>query len=206
MKETALFKRTFIAILGGVITLSLFAFMAKLIDNERPTQTYAIATPDLNLSFEPKPPEEKQRDTIIEPQQEPLQPPRRVESFEESETSETGVLPGVIEMPKVVNTTQDSRVVNDTSDALPIIQVSPQYPVSAAQEGKEGYVLLEFDISASGAVENIKVIQARPKRIFDRAAINALKKWKYKPKMEEGRVTPQTKQQVRLDFKLDQQI
>ncbi|WP_428611331.1 energy transducer TonB [Shewanella sp.] len=109
-------------------------------------------------------------------------------------------------MPKVNPVSQETREVDNSSDALPIIQVSPQYPIPAAQEGKEGYVLLEFDISASGSVENIKVIQAKPKRIFNQAAIDALKKWKYKPRMEEGRVMAQTKQQVRLDFKLDQQI
>lgn len=206
MKQTALLKRTFIAVLGGVITLALFAFMAKLIDNQQPSAEYVIATPDLNFSFEEQPPEEKQHQTVIEPQQEPIQPPRNIKGFEKSETSETGLTPGAIDMPKVNPVSQETRGVDNSSDALPIIQVSPQYPIPAAQEGKEGYVLLEFDISASGSVENIKVIQAKPKRIFNQAAIDALKKWKYKPRMEEGRVMAQTRQQVRLDFKLDQQI
>ena len=206
MEQTALFKRTFIAVLGGAITLALFAFMAKLIDNQQPSAEYVIATPDLNLSFEEQPPQETQHQTVIQPQQDPIQPPRNIKGVEKSETSETGLTPGLIDMPKVIPVSQETRGVNDSSDALPIIQVSPQYPILAAQEGKEGYVLLEFDISASGSVENIKVIQAKPKRIFNQAAINALKKWKYKPRKEEGRVMAQAKQQVRLDFKLDQQI
>ena len=40
MKPTSLIKRTTIALFGAVITLSLFAFMAKLVDTEHPQQTY----------------------------------------------------------------------------------------------------------------------------------------------------------------------
>lgn len=70
---------------------------------------------------------------------------------------------------------------------LPIVKVAPQYPRRAAQKGIEGYVVVEFTVSKLGTVTNPKVIEANPPNIFNRAAISAAKKFKYKPKMEGGK-------------------
>lgn len=69
---------------------------------------------------------------------------------------------------------------------LPIVKVAPQYPRRAAQKGIEGYVVLEFTVSKLGTVIDPRVIEADPPNIFDRAAINAANKFKYKPKIENG--------------------
>jgi len=75
-------------------------------------------------------------------------------------------------------------------DALAIVRVLPRYPNRALSRGIEGWVLLEFTINALGqAIEPI-VIDAEPPGTFDRAAINAVKKWKYRPKTEDGRAVP----------------
>ncbi|GAA6135111.1 energy transducer TonB [Oceaniserpentilla sp. 4NH20-0058] len=71
-------------------------------------------------------------------------------------------------------------------DYLPIVKVAPQYPRRAASKGIEGYVVLEFSVSKLGTVVDPKVIEADPPNIFNRAAINAAKKFKYKPKIEDG--------------------
>jgi len=70
---------------------------------------------------------------------------------------------------------------------LPIVKVAPQYPRRAAQKGIEGYVVVEFTVSKLGTVTDPKVIEANPPNIFNRAAINAAKKFKYKPKVENGK-------------------
>jgi protein TonB len=49
-------------------------------------------------------------------------------------------------------------------------------------KGQEGWVLLEFDITEVGTVDNVKVIESEPRRVFDSSARRALLKWKYKPK------------------------
>ncbi|MDX1280702.1 energy transducer TonB [Shewanella colwelliana] len=203
MKPTSLIKRTTIALFGAVITLSLFAFMTKLIDTEHPQQTYAIAMPDIDLSFTPKETEVVEKVVEIKPHDPIVVPPIR-RSEPASENNGFNVIP--VEMPRLDTPSRNYNRGNDNSDAYPMIQVSPQYPVSAAQDGKEGYVVVGFDISRTGRVENIKIIQAKPKRIFNRAAIEAVKKWKYKPKFENGEAVHQPNQQVQLDFKIDQQI
>lgn len=69
---------------------------------------------------------------------------------------------------------------------LPIVKVAPVYPRRALTRGIEGYVLLEFTVSKTGAVMNPVVIEAKPEGIFDRAAQQAALKFKYKPKVVDG--------------------
>ena len=69
---------------------------------------------------------------------------------------------------------------------LPIVKVEPVYPRRAQQRGIEGYVLLEFVVTTSGAVRNPVVVEAKPPGIFDRSAINAALKFKYRPKIANG--------------------
>ena len=91
-----------------------------------------------------------------------------------------------------------------TGDATPIVRINPKYPTTAARDGIEGWVQLSFSISPTGEVIDPVVINAEPKRTFDREAIRAIKRWKYRPKVIEGVAQLQTGQTVQLDFKLQQ--
>ncbi len=84
-----------------------------------------------------------------------------------------------------------------------LVQIEPLYPRKASLEGLEGYVTLSFDVAADGSTQNIQVIDANPERVFNKAAIRALKKWKYRPATENGQVTASYRQQVTLEFKLE---
>ena len=66
---------------------------------------------------------------------------------------------------------------------LPIVKVLPIYPRRALSRGIEGYVIVEFCVTAQGTVRDPVVVQAEPSTIFDRAAMNAALKFKYKPKV-----------------------
>ncbi|MCP5179602.1 MAG: energy transducer TonB [Pseudomonadales bacterium] len=69
---------------------------------------------------------------------------------------------------------------------LPIVKVAPQYPRRAQTRGIEGYVILEFVVTKTGAVKDPVVVEAQPQGIFDNAAIQAALKFKYKPKVVDG--------------------
>jgi protein TonB len=88
-------------------------------------------------------------------------------------------------------------------DATPIVRIEPKYPIQAARDGKEGWVKLSFTINEIGGVEDVKVIEAQPKRVFDKEARRALRKWKYKPKVVDGKALKQPGLTVQLDFKMD---
>ena len=57
--------------------------------------------------------------------------------------------------------------------------VEPKYPEHAYKNGIEGWVWLEFDIDESGAVTDITIIDSNPEKTFDKAIINAVKRWHY---------------------------
>ena len=86
---------------------------------------------------------------------------------------------------------------------LPIVKVAPQYPRRAAQKGIEGYVVVEFTVSKLGTVKDVRVIEANPANIFNRAAISAAKKFKYKPKITDGVASDVTGVRNIIRFELD---
>ncbi len=88
------------------------------------------------------------------------------------------------------------------SDVVPIVRIRPQYPLRASERGIEGWVEVEFTISKTGTVKDPSVINSHPSSIFDRAALKAIKKWKYNPKIEDGEPVERPGVKVRLKFDL----
>ena len=88
-------------------------------------------------------------------------------------------------------------------DFLPIVKVAPQYPRRALQKGIEGHVTVEFTVTALGTVIDPKVIDANPPNVFNRAAMNAVKKFKYKPKIVDGKAQAVTGVRNIIRFELD---
>ena len=89
------------------------------------------------------------------------------------------------------------------SDVVPVVRVNPQYPIRAEERGIEGWVELEFTISEAGTVKDAKVTGAKPRGVFDRAALRAIKKWKYNPKLVDGVAVERPGVTVRLTFDLE---
>jgi protein TonB len=87
-------------------------------------------------------------------------------------------------------------------DIVPLVRVDPEYPARAKQQGIEGYVDIEFTISPAGTVQDPKVIAAQPTYVFDRAALQAVRRWRYNPKVENGVAVARSGVQVRLRFEL----
>ncbi len=86
--------------------------------------------------------------------------------------------------------------------AMPINRVEPRYPTRAQKRRIEGYVSLSFTIDKTGRPTDIQVVDAEPKRIFDREALRALSKWKYQPQIIDGKAVEQPGQTVTVEFKL----
>ncbi len=89
------------------------------------------------------------------------------------------------------------------ADVLPIVKVPPQYPRRATQRGIEGWVLVEFTITATGAVINPILIDADPPGIFNRSAMRTIVKWKYKPRILNGKAVARPGVQHLITFELE---
>jgi len=88
-------------------------------------------------------------------------------------------------------------------DTVPIGRVEPMYPSRAAQRRIEGWVVVEFSIGKQGTVENAKVVRSQPGTIFNRSALKAVSKWKYKPRVDNGLVVETHGHQTKITFKLN---
>jgi len=86
---------------------------------------------------------------------------------------------------------------------LPIVSVAPAYPRRMATRGVEGWVLLEFSVDQLGRVQNPQVIDAQPASGFSKAAIDAVLRYKYKPKVFDGKATWVHGVQTRMVFELE---
>lgn len=77
---------------------------------------------------------------------------------------------------------------------------SPDYPPEAMREGKQGSVEISFVVTSEGRVSDAVVV-ASTDRAFERAALNAVRRWRYEPRIEDGRPVD-WRTQVHITFKL----
>ena len=58
---------------------------------------------------------------------------------------------------------------------------APRYPPEALRSGTSGEVLVELTVGIDGSVTNARVVRATPARVFDREALNAVRRWRFEP-------------------------
>ncbi len=63
----------------------------------------------------------------------------------------------------------------------PIVRIEPPYPERCLNRGKEGNAMVEFDITAEGAVTNVRVISSSDRCFNHRSVIDAVSRWRYSP-------------------------
>jgi TonB family protein len=104
--------------------------------------------------------------------------------------------------PEVEAPRRATVVLPVVKEAKAVKQVDPEYPRDAMREGIEGTIDLRFTVTTEGKVTDIEVVTANPPETFDRAAIAALRRWRYDPRREDG-VAVDSRTRVRLEFKLE---
>ena len=68
------------------------------------------------------------------------------------------------------------------STALRVVSApAPRYPPEALRAGTAGEVLVEITVGTDGSVTSARVVRATPPRVFDREALNAVRRWKFEP-------------------------
>ena len=194
-------------LLGAAVTFGLFSFMAFLIASGDRAQE----DPQENIVVEvnttpPKSAAETRRRVPPPPPPPPKTPPKPQAPEPEANNNQGGIefnMPGVQLAGASTGLSAPGAGFGRDGEATPIVRIEPKYPIQAARDGKEGWVRLSFTINEIGGVEDVKVIEAQPKRIFDKEAKRALRKWKYKPKVVDGKPQKQPGLTVQLDFKMD---
>jgi protein TonB len=193
-------------LLGAAVTFGLFAFMAFLVStgDRRKDEAQDNIIVEVNTT-PPKSSTETRRRVPPPPPPPPKAPPKQQAPEPESSNNTDGLkfnMPSVQMSSASTGLSAPGAGMGRDGDATPIVRIEPKYPIQAARDGKEGYVILSFTINKIGGVEDVKVLEAKPKRVFDKEAKRALRKWKYKPKVVDGEPLRQTGLTVQLDFKM----
>ena len=80
----------------------------------------------------------------------------------------------------------------------PLFRVAPSYPRTESS----GFVEVQLLIGADGSVQGTVVLRAEPKGVFEKSAIEAVRQWKYRPKIVAGKAVPFACLQ-RIDFTME---
>ena len=177
--------RIFSAITGGVtVTASLFFVMQNLIANGE--EVVGSSTPGIVIDWIRI---ENETDIQVEtPAPTRIDKPKIPPTTQSIESTETDG--PVINVSLTPPTPSEKRPVFTglglgDGPLINIIKVSPQYPTIAASKGLEGTVTVQFDVTAQGIVVNAVIIESTS-RVFNKAAIAAAYRFKYKPRVVDG--------------------
>jgi len=75
-------------------------------------------------------------------------------------------------------------------ELVPIYRVQPKYPRSAQQSGREGFVIVELTVDDAGQVDNPIVVERNGPVSLERAALDAVKRFRYVPGFKDGKPAP----------------
>jgi protein TonB len=191
-------------VLGGLFTTSMFWLLWTMIgtafDVSDSAQAQRIEFSRMRRDTEVA----TKRDEKVERERPPPTPETPRMAF-----SAGGVENNVAQLTPVVDArgamSRMQMTAGSDRDVIPLVRINPDYPPRAQSRGLEGFVEVEFTITPAGTVANPRVVNAEPKNIFDDAALKAIARWRYNPKVENGVAVERVGIRVRLTFKLDDQ-
>ncbi|WP_251358084.1 TonB family protein [Kangiella sp. TOML190] len=170
-----------VSLIGLLITISLLVFMTSLIHTPQPKIAQPLEVTPTDDSVEPTQKPEKVTNSlkpaalVIEPAIEGLGVPV-TESYQMSNLNSVPVdLTNGDEFMSLAPLTFQQAAHSVDSGLVAIFQAQPQYPVDALSKGLEGWVKLAYDVDKTGRAVNIKVIAAKPRKVFDLAAKKSTK-------------------------------
>lgn len=76
------------------------------------------------------------------------------------------------------------------------------YPPAALEQGIEGFVTVRYDVDIAGQVVAAEVVDSVPAGVFDQAALDAVRSWRFNPPVTNGVKQPAQGLESTLTFKL----
>lgn len=96
----------------------------------------------------------------------------------------------------------DAKGANGYREVVPNATRQPNIPEIAWKNKINGWVLVAFTVNAKGFVENVRVLDAQPRGVFEENVIASVKHWVYSPADFGGRkVKAQLTQKIELYYK-----
>ncbi len=187
------------AVISTVVTLALFFLMQLLIESgakELPDDTKGRKIEMVKVERE----QDLQRKERVERPPEQVKPPE-LEMPQVNTNSATQTVFN-FDLPRGTQNVQGSGISTGDGEYLPIVKVNPIYPRRAQEQGIQGSVLVRYTVTTSGSVKDVEVVEAEPRGYFERAAVKAAEKYKYKPRVINGVAVEVPGVQTRIYFNL----
>tara|TARA_R110001592_G_scaffold363043_1_gene679711 strand:+ start:198295 stop:198903 length:609 start_codon:yes stop_codon:yes gene_type:complete len=173
------------AFFGLPVAAGLFFIMQYLIasadpkiDDEKRTKLADIHMPEREIDTNLK---EQKPDKVDDPEE----PPPDMDTPDLDMDMDVDVL-------NIAPTAQVDLAINSTGmstgdgEYLPIVKVAPIYPRRAQSRGISGYCIVEYTVTASGAIRDPVAVDCQPSGVFEKASVKASLKFKYKPRVVDG--------------------
>lgn len=93
------------------------------------------------------------------------------------------------------------RIARAPAGLVPLLRISPVYPRRALSRRIEGSVDLLVTLRPDGTVEGATVVRSEPPGVFDQAALDSVRQWKFKPKLVDGQPVASRGSQ-RIEFRM----
>ena len=189
-------------IFGALIAFAFFYILSLLVSdsNEAYTKSTKSTSFDFIRNKTESELEPKERIRPPKPEKKPLPSTPKINIAQQ--TSKPSLMAVKIDTPKI-NFSHDIKGdmltnanIGANMDVIPLVRIPPIYPQKALRMRKEGFVKMRFTVDTDGTVLDIEIIESEPARFFDDAAMRALKRWKFKPKMQDGKAVTQVGEQT----------
>lgn len=198
-------RYAFSIVVGIVVTMSLLFLMQVLIATGKQALTKprdraklefvrvkrneSLNTEDFTPEKPPKPPETP-----------PETPPQDMDNIDPTAPT-INVAPPTVATETSIGGPGGMNIAE--GDYLPIVRVAPVYPARALSRGLEGYVDMSFTVTTTGTVKD-PVVVFSTSSLFERAAIRAVLKFKYKPRVVDGVPVEVPNVKTRITFKIEE--
>jgi len=191
-------------VVGSIVTISLLFIMQLLIvtgkqaltdPRERHKLEFVRVKRNENLNVEDVVPEKPPKP----PETPPETPPQDLDNIN-PDAPKINIAPPQVQAAGEIGGPGGMNIAE--GDYLPIVRVAPVYPARALSRGLEGFVDLEFTVTTAGTVKDPLVLQSTSK-LFERAAIQAVLKFKYKPRVVDGVPVEVPGVKTRISFMLE---
>jgi protein TonB len=192
----------FAALGGALVAGALFLGLSRLVNVpfEAPPLEEAFRinfTPQVieTSPIDKRAPKPEREPPVLEPEPTRIGGPER----------DSGATPVRFERPKVDTHVRGSGVgaFGIDTDVIPRVRVNPDYPPQAITRNIEGWVQVRFTVSAIGTVRDAVVVASEPGTTFDEAALKAIARWRYNPRVENGEAVERVGLETIIRFELE---
>ena len=192
-----------VSLLAAAITFGLFFVMQALVgaEGEKLEAKASNIVEFIRLKRDTQPETKKREIPDRKAPDQPPTPPQMDFSQNLNADAMAGAIVPIVDA-RIELAADDLGSGGSDRDVVPLVRVEPQYPMSAKQKGIEGWVELMYTITKLGTVKDIIVTAANAGTIFNRSAIQAVSKWKYNPKIENGVAVERQGVRQRIKFQL----